>query len=106
MKKIALTIPAPTPYVISGPIGFKTEFTNIGAIISALLPYLFVLAGIILLFMLIAGGFGLLTSAGNPEKIKAAWARITSALIGFLVIFCSYWLIQILGVILGMNILG
>ncbi|MGB9911507.1 MAG: hypothetical protein ACPLKP_02775 [Microgenomates group bacterium] len=81
----------------------KTDLT-LGEIISALLPYLFIIAGLILFGMLIWGGFELLTSGGNPETTKKAQGRITSALIGFLIIFLAYWLTQILEVILGITI--
>jgi hypothetical protein len=50
------------------------------------------------------GGFELLTSGGDPEKAKKAQERITSALIGFLIIFLAYWLTQILEVIFGISI--
>jgi len=54
--------------------------------------------------MLIAGGFQLLTSAGDPEATKKGYAKITWSIIGFLVIFISYWLIQIMEYIFGTTI--
>jgi len=78
--------------------------TDVGKIISALLPYIFAISGIILFIFLILGGFELLTSGGNPEKAKKAQGRITSALIGFLIIFLAYWITQILEVIFGISI--
>jgi len=81
----------------------KADVT-IGKIISALLPYIFALAGLILFIFLIMGGFELLTSGGNPESTKKAQGRITSALIGFLIIFLAYWITQILEVIFGITI--
>ena len=74
-------------------------------IINNLIPIIFVLAGIILLFMLIAGGFTIFTSAGNPEKIKKGTANITSAIIGILVIFAAYWIIELLQITLGIKLL-
>lgn len=79
-------------------------FVTIGDVISKLLPYIFVLAGLILFGFLIFGGFELLTSAGNPEKVKLAQGKITSAVIGFVIIFVAYWLVQILEVIFGLKI--
>jgi len=83
---------------------FKFADKTLGDIISAFLPYIFTLAGIILFALLIMGGFELLTSGGNPEKAKKAQGRITSALIGFLIIFLAYWITQILEVIFGIKI--
>lgn len=84
--------------------GFKFANKTLGDIISALLPYIFTIAGIILFALLIMGGFELLTSGGNPEKTKKAQGRITSSLIGFLIIFLAYWLTQLLEVIFGISI--
>jgi hypothetical protein len=79
---------------------------TIADLINPLLNYVFIIAGLLLFGYLLLGGFELLTSAGEPEKIKSAQGKLTSALIGFLVIFVSYWLIQILETIFGITILG
>jgi len=83
--------------------GFKFENATIGEIIGALLPYVYVIAGLILLLVLISGGIGLMTSAGNPDKSKAAWGKITGGLIGFLIIFVSYFIAKIVEVLLGVS---
>src|SRR3972149_1770041 len=77
------------------------DILTIGGIISALLPYLFVVAGLLLLLYLVFGGFGLLTSRGDPKAVQIAKERITFALVGFIVVFVSYWIVQIIGVVLG-----
>lgn len=77
---------------------------TLGGIISALLPYVFVIAGLILFGMLIFAGFQLLTSGGDPEKTKGARGKITAAFIGFLIIFLAYWIAQIIEAILGIQI--
>jgi uncharacterized membrane protein len=87
----------------TNPIGNK--YSNIGEIINAILPYIFVVAGLILLFMLIMGGITLMTSAGNPDKTKAGYGRITHALIGFLIIFIAYFVAQLAEVMLGVKFL-
>lgn len=48
----------------------------------------------------------MLTSAGDPEKVKAGQGKITTGLIGFLIIFTAYWLMQIIETVLGFKILG
>jgi len=83
---------------------FKFADATLGKVISALLPYIFAISGLILFVLLIIGGFELLTSGGNPETVKKAQGRITSALVGFLIIFLAYWLTQILEVIFGIQI--
>lgn len=73
-------------------------------ILTFLLPLIFLLAGLILFFMLIAGGFGIFVSAGNPEKIKKSQSMIINALVGFLIIFGAFWIIQLLEYSLGLSL--
>lgn len=75
-----------------------------GSVISKAITYVFPLAGLILFFMLIAGGFQLLTSAGDPEATKKGYQKILYAVIGFMIIFVAYWLIQIIEIIFGIKI--
>ncbi|HUW24597.1 MAG TPA: hypothetical protein VMW04_03110 [Patescibacteria group bacterium] len=89
--------------------GLKEQFlpglsSDVGAIIFGLLPYLFVIAGLLLLFYLIAGGFQMMIAANDEKGLASAKGKITSALAGFLLLFISYWLVQILEVILGIQI--
>jgi len=83
--------------------GFKFENATLGEIIGQLLPYIYVVAGLVLLLMLITGGIGLMTSAGNPDKSKAAFGRISGALIGFVIIFISYFVAKIVEIVLGVK---
>ena len=84
---------------------FKFKDASLGDIVSALLPYILVIAGLILFGILIMGGFGLLTSGGDPEKVKKSQGQITSALVGFLIIFLSYWLMRILETVFNLNLI-
>lgn len=81
------------------------KFPNLGTVISQALPYIYVIAGLSLFLMLVSGGISVMTSAGNPDKAKAGYAKITSALIGFVIVFVSYFIVQIIEVVLGVNIL-
>jgi len=91
-------------------IGEETTigFHSIGEIISNLLQNVYVLAGILLFILLIVGGLSFIMGAGedNPEKAKKGKQAITAALIGFMIIFCSYWIIKIIEIITGVSILN
>ena len=86
--------------------GFSLSNKTIGDIINMVLPYVFVISGLILLFMLILGGIQLMTSAGDPDKTKAGFGRITHALIGFVIVFVAYFVAQLVQVMLGVNFLS
>lgn len=90
---------------ISEPQGFKFSGGNLSDIINEALKYVYPFAGIIMFFLLIAGGFQLLTSVGNPESTKKGYQKILFAIIGFIFIFITFWLAQILQIILGVDIL-
>jgi len=79
--------------------------TDLGTIISSLLPYIYAFAGLALFVMLIWGGITLMTAAGDPAKSKDGYGKISAGLIGFLIIFVSYFVTQILEVVLGIKIL-
>ncbi len=78
---------------------------SIGTIFSSALTYIYVLAGLILLFMLITGGITLMTAMGDPGKTKEGYGKITAGIIGFIIIFVSYFVVQIAQVALGFKIL-
>ena len=90
----SLQIPGVTG-TIEGPLK-GGKFTNLASLINNALPYIFAIAGIILLLYLIWGGFDYLLSMGDPKKAEAGKGRITNALVGFLIIFVAYWVVQIL----------
>jgi hypothetical protein len=84
---------------------FKFANSSLGSIISAVLPYVYVAAGLSLLVLLIFGGFTIMTSSGEPGKIKQGSGMISSALIGFFIVFVSYLLVQLAELMLGVKIL-
>ena len=83
-------------------------FSSPGSLISILLKNIYVLAGVLLFILLLVGGFSIISSAGggDPKKTAQGQKAITSAIIGFLIIFASYWIIQIIQYITGLNILN
>jgi hypothetical protein len=72
-------------------------------IIGNILPYIFAAASIGLLIYLILGGFQLMTSRGDPKAAQGAQAKITNAVIGFVIIIFAYFIVQIFGQIFGIE---
>jgi len=71
----------------------------LGPVVAMFIPYVLTAAGFVLLLMLISGGFSYLTSGGDPKKTEGAKGRITSALIGFFVIFFAYLIVRLVGIL-------
>lgn len=81
-------------------------YPNIASFLQFLVPLAFVIAGIILLFILLAGGFTIISSGGNAKNVESGRNQLMGAIIGFLVIFAAYWIIQIVQTITGVPILN
>jgi hypothetical protein len=79
------------------------SLTGIGLLVSLFLKISFVLAGLILLFYFILGGWGMISSAGknDPKALEQARATLTSAVIGFVVVFTAYWIVKLIVTLLG-----
>ena len=79
---------------------------DIGTLIQNILPYIYGIVGMLLLVYLILGGLQIMTSRGDPKAVSAAQAKITSAIIGFVIVFISAILVRIIGQILGIGVFG
>ncbi len=84
---------------------FATQLKTPGGIISRLLFFAFPLAGLILFVMLVWAGFEILIGAPTKKSIDAGKQRATAALVGFFLLFASYWIFQIIEVVFGVKIL-
>ncbi len=89
-----LKLPGDSGESVTGPLPDK--FTNLASVVSNAIPFIFPIAGVILLLYLVWGGFDILTSMGDSKKVEAAKGKVTNAIVGFLIIFFAYWIVQIL----------
>lgn len=81
----------------------NSQFDSIGSIFNILLPIIFSIAAIILFFILMWGGFDLVMSRGEQEKISAARSKITAGIIGFVLLVLSFFLVQVLSYVFGLD---
>ena len=86
---------------IEGPL--DDSVSSLGQIISKGLGFIMPMAGIVLLFVLISGGYDYMMSQGNADKIKSAQAKITSGIIGFILLIVSFLITRIIAVIFGLG---
>ena len=65
-------------------------------------------SGILLLFLLIGGGIGMIAGAGksDPKTVEAGKHAATAALIGFLVVFSAYWIVRLVEVITKLQLIS
>lgn len=86
---------------IKGPL--DPSYTSIASIINNVVPFVIALAGIMLFFILMWGGFDYATSQGAPEKLKSANAKITAGIIGFILLVLSFLITRIIAFVFGVG---
>ncbi len=87
-----------------GGIKSAAGYGSLGELISNVLPNVYIIASLILFLLLIAGGFAIITSSGNPEKQKQGSKALTAAIIGFALVFASFWIIKLIEFLTGIPI--
>ncbi len=76
---------------------------NFGAVIGAIVIVFFVIAVIIALLWLIIGGIKWITSSGDSSKVEAARNQIIAAVIGLVVVFLSFFILNVLLTVFGVE---
>ena len=84
----------------------QQQFTTPGGFITRIMTYAIPLAGIILFVMLVWGGFEMIAGASSTKSRDAGKQRVTAAITGFLLLFASYWIVQVIQLIFNVRILG
>lgn len=84
-------------YTITSPIGA----TTIGGLVTNALPYIYSFLGIILVGLVMYGGFMFLTSTGDAQKLKQAQGVIVNAFIGAVIILAAFLIVEIFGDVVG-----
>ena len=86
---------------IEGPL--KSDFSTPASVVNVIMTRLLIpLIAVILFLVFISGGYDFLLSAGNPEKVKTARAKLTAAVIGFIILVSAYFITKLIGQIFGL----
>ena len=90
------------------PSGFTQPVQNItiAQIIGAAITLILVVAAVVFFFMLIIGGVRWISSGGDKGQTEAARNQITAALIGLVIIFAAWAIVQLLQALFGVSLLG
>jgi len=65
----------------------------------------FIIGAIIFFFMLVTGAIQWISSGGDKQALESARGKITSAMIGLVLLFSAYAVISFIGNFLGVDIL-
>lgn len=87
---------------ISSGIPIRAIFSSPAAMINLIVSNVFVLAGIVIFFLIIYAGFKFIQE-GTKGK-EEAQKILTAAVTGAIVMFSAYWIVQIVQLLTGVNV--
>jgi hypothetical protein len=85
--------------------GAGSALGDITRIVSAVIGFMTVAAGIWFIFQFLIGGYTWLSSMGDKQRLEAARNRIVNALIGLVIVVAGWAILSLLGQFLGWDIL-
>lgn len=98
-----IVVPRPTSTVATS-IEPALIATSTAEIIQSIIRVIYWIIGSLLVLLIIMGGYYILTSAGNPEKITKGRKIIIYAALGFAIMAISKGALQLVYLIIGINI--
>ena len=89
----------------------SNEFANLGSInfltlVSTAILIIMIVAALAFLFMLILGGVRYITSGGDKAATESARSQITAALIGLVIVFAAWAIVNLMSTFFGINIMS
>ena len=81
----------------------KDVYTNPAFLVNLIVSNIFIGAGIFLFFVILLAGIKFLTQ--DKKGVEEAKTMVTTAIIGFVIMFSAYWIVQIVALVTGADIL-
>lgn len=81
-------------------------FYDFSKIISMSIGVLTLVAFIWFLFVLITGAIGVMNAGGDQKALESSRKRITNGLIGLVVVIASLFIVDLIGMIIGVDYLN
>jgi hypothetical protein len=77
---------------------------NAGNLVRAIILLVLVVAALVFFLMLLWGGLQYILSGGDKGKTEAARGQITAALIGLVIVFAAWAILQLMSAFLGVDL--
>jgi hypothetical protein len=123
MKKLITAISTGAAFLATAPIAFAGGEVNpceglqsgfntlcdlsgddLGPMVGAIVTFLLIVAVLIALFFLILGGIRWITSGGDKGKVESARNTIIAAIIGLVIAFLAFFILQVALQFFGLNL--
>ena|SRR3989338_3578355 len=75
------------------------KFGDIASLLNLFIPILIIGAALLLLIMLLYGGFTWITAGGTPENLAKAQKIMTFAIIGLVIVILSFLFVKLISII-------
>jgi uncharacterized membrane protein len=72
-------------------------------ILNQVMPFLYGIAAIILFIVFLMGGMDLILSRGDPARVKSAKAKVTSGIVGIILLSLAYFLTRLISYIFNIG---
>lgn len=92
-------IPLSDKLILKDGTPVKEVFNSTDDMVNLIVKVVFVGAGIVLFLMIVMAGFSMI--GGDSKDKDKAKTTMTSAAIGFIVMFAAYWIMQIIQLLTG-----
>lgn len=80
--------------------------TRLNLVVGGIVGFLTILGGLWFFIQFIIAGYNWISSGGDKGKVEAAQQKITSSLIGILIVVGAYVIVGLVGKMLGLDILN
>ena len=97
------------PFEGYGPLGLEgggDAPTIFASFISTIVGFLTIISFIYFVVSLFSGALGIITSGGDKGRLESARSRITSGLVGLVVVIAAIFIIDLIGSLFGIPILN
>jgi len=87
------------------PFSPAQKFPTIADLLATVTSNAFYIAGLVAFIFIVAGGFGIILGAGSgdPKRMEQGKKTLTMAIAGLVIIVFSFWIVRLIGLILGVN---
>lgn len=83
-----------------------STFSTPADLINTILPNIYILAGVLLLFFFIGAGWKMIMNPQSSKSAEEGKKSLGYAVGGFILLIAVYWIVQIIQVVTGAEILG
>lgn len=106
MTLFALAVQAADDTINIAPTGKFQPLKDltIGGIVSGLIRLILIVASLVFFFILVAGGIRWIASGGDKAQTETARNQITAALVGLVIVFAAWAIVQLIKTFFGVDI--